>query len=62
MSPDFHDLAHAINNLNQGINLAIEEKTKSELFKTELITNVSHDIKTRSPQSLLIQIFCKEKI
>ncbi len=46
MSPDFHDLAHAINNLNQGINLAIEEKTKSELFKTELITNVSHDIKT----------------
>lgn len=46
VSPDFHDLVYAINNLIEGINLAIEEKTKSELFKTELITNVSHDIKT----------------
>ncbi|HHU52463.1 MAG TPA: HAMP domain-containing histidine kinase [Clostridiaceae bacterium] len=46
MTPDFKELTRAVNNLNDGINKAIEEKTKSELFKTELITNVSHDIKT----------------
>lgn len=36
-------------NLNQivdGMNCALEERMKSERFKTELITNVSHDIKT----------------
>ncbi|NLM20035.1 MAG: hypothetical protein GX217_08490 [Clostridiaceae bacterium] len=46
MTPDFKELTRAVNNLNDGINKAIEVKTKSELFKTELITNVSHDIKT----------------
>ncbi|HHT24532.1 MAG TPA: hypothetical protein GXZ76_03290 [Clostridiaceae bacterium] len=46
MTPDFKELTRAVNNLNDGINKAIEEKTRSELFKTELITNVSHDIKT----------------
>ncbi|NLV47861.1 MAG: HAMP domain-containing histidine kinase, partial [Clostridiaceae bacterium] len=29
-----------------GMTLAVEEKMRSERFKTELITNVSHDIKT----------------
>ena len=35
-----------LNNIGQGIAKAVEQKMKSERFKTELITNVSHDIKT----------------
>lgn len=39
-------LAMDINNISDGLSLAVEEKVKSERFKTELIANVSHDIKT----------------
>lgn len=35
-----------LNNIKLGIAQAVEDKIKSERFKTELITNVSHDIKT----------------
>ncbi len=35
-----------LNDIGTGINLAVNERMKSEHFKTELITNVSHDIKT----------------
>lgn len=35
-----------INNIRGGISHAVEERIKSERFRTELITNVSHDIKT----------------
>ncbi len=35
-----------INRMGEGIALAVEEQMKSERMKTELITNVSHDIKT----------------
>jgi len=35
-----------LNSIAQGINTAVEERMKSERLKTELITNVSHDIKT----------------
>lgn len=38
--------AQNINSINDGIAMAVEQKMKSERFKTELITNVSHDIKT----------------
>ncbi|MEG2993754.1 MAG: histidine kinase dimerization/phospho-acceptor domain-containing protein, partial [Bacilli bacterium] len=38
--------AQNINNLSDGLDNAIEEKFKSERMKTELITNVSHDLKT----------------
>ena len=44
-----HDLrlhAEALNNIADGLNGAVEEKMKSERFKAELITNVSHDLKT----------------
>lgn len=43
---DMKDHAININNINDGIARAVEERMKSERFKTELITNVSHDIKT----------------
>ncbi|WP_419742671.1 HAMP domain-containing sensor histidine kinase [Paraclostridium dentum] len=39
-------LAENINNLSDGLENAIEETLKSERMKTELITNVSHDLKT----------------
>ena len=39
-------IAGSINNIFKGINAAVEERLKSERFKTELITNVSHDIRT----------------
>ena len=45
----YHDLAsHArqLNDLGQAIGAAVEERIQSERFKAELITNVSHDLKT----------------
>ena len=42
----FKEHADNLNNLGQGISRAVDEQMKSERFKTELITNVSHDIKT----------------
>lgn len=46
MFGDIKDFAESLNNINQGLQTAIDDKMKSERFKTELITNVSHDIKT----------------
>ncbi len=43
---DIKDHAENINNISDGIQKAVAEQMKSERFKTELITNVSHDIKT----------------
>ena len=43
---DLKDHAENINNISDGIQKAVAEQMKSERFKTELITNVSHDIKT----------------
>lgn len=35
-----------LNSIGDGMNLAVSERMKSEMFKTELIANVSHDIRT----------------
>jgi len=43
---DFKRHGENLNNISAGISKAVEERMKSERFKTELITNVSHDIKT----------------
>ena len=40
------ELAHDINNIRDGLRKSIESEMKSENMKTELITNVSHDLKT----------------
>ena len=42
----FGQMAKALNNLADGAKIAAERQMKSERMKTELITNVSHDIKT----------------
>lgn len=46
MPPDFKRHGENLNNLSDGLNHAVEERMKSERMKAELITNVSHDIKT----------------
>lgn len=46
MLPDLKQHADELNNLGQAISAAVEDRMKSEHFKAELITNVSHDLKT----------------
>ena len=43
---DFYPLADDLIHLQEGLSEAIEARVKSERMKTELITNVSHDLKT----------------
>lgn len=43
---EFKKHGENLNNIGVGIQHAVEERMRSEHFKTELITNVSHDIKT----------------
>lgn len=43
---NFSRLAHNINNMKTGISMAVESQMKSDRLKSELITNVSHDLKT----------------
>ena len=46
LSKEMKEIGKQINDIAGGLSNAIEEKLKSERLKTELITNVSHDIKT----------------
>ena len=39
-------LGHAVNEIGEGIRKAVEQSIKDERLKAELLTNVSHDIKT----------------
>lgn len=43
---EFAQLASDINSITEGLNKAVASELKSERLKTELITNVSHDIRT----------------
>lgn len=40
------EMAEKINSIGEGLDTALEKNMKSERLKTDLITNVSHDIKT----------------
>ena len=44
----YSPIAHgeALNHIGEGLSLAVDDRMKSERMKTELITNVSHDLKT----------------
>ncbi len=46
MFGEFRRHGESLNHIQDGIRIAVEEQLKSERFKTELITNVSHDIRT----------------
>ncbi len=59
---DLKDHGEDLNRIGEGLNLAVEERIKSERMKTELITNVSHDIKT--PLTSIINysdLICREE-
>lgn len=43
---DFRKHGNNLNGLSEVINKSVSEKMKSERMKTELVTNVSHDLKT----------------
>ncbi len=43
---DFKEHGENLNRIGEGIAKAVEQRMQSERLKTELITNVSHDIKT----------------
>ncbi len=45
-SGEFTQMAEDINAMTSGMKIAVQNEVKSERLKTELITNVSHDIKT----------------
>ncbi len=46
ISPSFLNFAEDIANIQEGLKKAVENAIKGERMKTELITNVSHDLKT----------------
>ncbi len=46
MGNEQRSIAEKINSIGQGLDAALAESVKSERLKTDLITNVSHDIKT----------------
>ncbi len=46
MIGDFRAQADDLMHIRDGLNRAVDERMKSERLRTELITNVSHDIKT----------------
>ena len=43
---DLYQMADDLNHIRQGLHHAVEERTRSERMKVELVTNVSHDLKT----------------
>ncbi|SHG92179.1 Signal transduction histidine kinase [Anaerosphaera aminiphila DSM 21120] len=43
---NFKDIAHSFNTIGDNLNEAVDKAIKSERLKSELITNVSHDLKT----------------
>ncbi len=61
--PEFRDTVNYINDVSEGIENAIQDRMKSERLKAELITNVSHDIKTPLTSIInYVDLLKKEKI
>lgn len=63
MPRGFREHAENINHVGEGISKAVDARMKSEHFKTELITNVSHDIKTPLTSIInYVDLMKKEKV
>ena len=43
---DLEEIARGINQISEGSNIAVQNELKNQRMKTELISNVSHDLKT----------------
>ncbi len=54
-------LGRAVNEIGDGIQKAVEQSTKDERLKAELLTNVSHVIKTQLPSILNYVDFLKKE-
>lgn len=62
-TPEFQNSILYINDISNGFENAIQEQLKSERMKAELITNVSHDIKTPLTSIInYVDLLKKEKI
>lgn len=60
---EFKNSVRYLNNISNGFEDAIQERMKSERMKVELITNVSHDIKTPLTSIInYVDLLKKEKI
>ncbi|WP_335462537.1 HAMP domain-containing sensor histidine kinase [Neobacillus drentensis] len=60
---EFARLASNINSITDGLNKAVDSELKSERLKTELITNVSHDIRTPLTSIITyVDLLKKEKL
>lgn len=53
---EFDKLASSINDISQASNLAVQNELKSQRMKTDLISNVSHDLKT--PLTSMVSYIC----
>lgn len=57
------ELAEAVNGIGEGIKTAVEQSMKDERLKADLITNVSHDIKTPLTSIInFVNLLKREKI
>ncbi|MBO6154814.1 MAG: sensor histidine kinase [Lachnospiraceae bacterium] len=60
---DLKEEGDYLNSIKNGLDVAIEQRMKSERFQTELITNVSHDIKTPLTSIInYVDLLGKEKL
>ena len=60
---EFKKHGENLNSIKDGIQIAVEDRMKSERMKTELITNVSHDIKTPLTSIIsYVDLLSKEEI
>lgn len=63
MPADLQQMANNVNHIGAGLDKAVEERMKSEHMQTELITNVSHDIRTPLTSIInYVDLLSKEEI